>query len=187
MHDPHADTPGPGHEGATGDLPRGSVVPGADIWDDLDAEPFDHGAPAVVDLETRRSVEESRAAATPVDDELWMIDAHRVPHVDDDGAHDGSRGVEADDDASTEAFNTKLQRWGTTTVLGASLSGMGIGIEKALFPKEEIQIEIRVDDDTDDRLDPVEVTLGEHPDESVAVLRPWLRDRFGDPDTPGDV
>lgn len=167
-------------------LPRGSVVPGADIWDDTDdpgADVDDHEFEDVVDLDTRREIARSRQAEADWDDERWLGDAQVVAHVDDDGVHDGSRGVEADDDADVEAFGTKLQRWGTTSMLGASLSGIGIGIDKVLRPRDPIQIEIQVDDDSDDRLDPVEVKLGNSPDESVALLRPWLR-RRGSTDGP---
>lgn len=170
-------------------LPQGSVVPGADIWDDLDddvADPSggDGDGGLTLDLETQREIRQSRLAEAEWDDESWLTDAQVVAHVEDDGAHDGSRGVEADDDESTEAFGTKLQRWGSTSMLGASLSGLGIGLQKVLNPRETTQIEIQVDNDSDDRLDPVEVKLGETPDESVAVLRPWLRGRrdVGAPD-----
>jgi hypothetical protein len=163
-------------------LPQGSVVPGADIWDDVDDavdgnEAWDDDL--VVDIETRREIARSRMAEAEWDDQTWLTEAQVVAHVDDDGVHDGSRGVEADDDETTEAFGTKIQRWGTTSMLGASLSGLGFGIQKVLNPRETLQIEIQVDDDSDDHLDPVEVKLGENPDESVAVLRPWLRDRNG--------
>lgn len=170
---------------APGVLPQGSVVPGADIWDDddlveaTDGTDLDGEADDVVDIETRRQVHQSRMAEAKWDDDTWLTEAQIVAHVDDDGAHDGSRGVEADDDDHTEAFGTKIQRWGSTSMLGASLSGIGIGLQKILTPREPIQIEIQVDDDSDDRLDPVEVKLGGSPDESVALLRPWLREGTG--------
>lgn len=126
-------------------------MPGADIWDDVDDEDGH--------------------------DEAWLQDAHVVAHVDDDGVHDGSRGVEVDDDDTTEAFGTKMHRWGTSSMLGVTLSGIGFGIQKVLDPRKSSQIEIQVDDESDDRLDPVEVTLGDDPAHSVAVLRPWLQDR----------
>ena len=174
---------------APGVLPQGSVVPGADIWDDdddlIDAS-NDTETDDVIDIETRRQVHQSRLAEAEWDDEAWLTEAQVVAHVDDDGAHDGSRGVEADDDASQEAFGTKLQRWGSTSMLGASLSGLGIGLDKVLRPREPIQIEIQVDDDSDDHLDPVEVKLGASPDESVALLRPWLRDANGSGSHDGD-
>ncbi len=164
-----------GSRGGTnsGGLPAGSVVPGADIWDDDEDD--------VIDLDERRAHEYAEAADTEWDDESWLHDAQVVAHVDDDGAHDGSRGVEADDDEDTEAFGTKMQRWGTSSMLGVTLSGVGFGIQKVLEPRETTQIEIRVDDDTSDRLDPVEVKLGEDPEHSVAVLRPWLRGRDVEP------
>lgn len=166
--------------GRPGDLPSGSVVPGADIWDDDDAAESTSSSPGagdVVDIETQRQIRASLLAEAEWDEADWLADAQVVAHVDDDGPHDGSRGVEADDDETTEALGTKLHRWGTTSVLGASLSGLGIGLEKVLRPKETTQIEIRVDGDSDDRLDPVEVKLGDDPDHSVALLRPWLRNR----------
>ncbi len=172
----------PDDPAGTDALPQGSVVPGADIWDDVDDAVDGNDAwddDLVVDIETRREIARSRMAEAEWDDEAWLTEAQVVAHVDDDGVHDGSRGVEADDDETTEAFGTKIQRWGTTSMLGASLSGLGFGIEKVLRPRETLPIEIQVDDDSDDHLDPVEVKLGESPDESVAVLRPWLRDRTG--------
>lgn len=170
-------------------LPQGSVVPGADIWDDVDdgsAGSVDDWDDLVVDMETRRQIQQSRMAEAEWDDASWLAEAHTVAHVDDGGAHDGSRGVEADDDDHTEAFGTKIQRWGSTSMLGASLSGIGIGLQKILTPREPIQIEIQVDDDSDDRLDPVEVKLGGSPDESVALLRPWLREGTGTDRHDGD-
>lgn len=174
---------------APGVLPQGSVVPGADIWDDDDDDidaSSDIDSDDIVDIETRRQVHQSRMAEAEWDDESWLTEAQIVAHVDDDGAHDGSRGVEADDDDHTEAFGTKIQRWGSTSMLGASLSGIGIGLQKILTPREPIQIEIQVDDDSDDHLDPVEVKLGGSPDESVALLRPWLRERTGADHPDGD-
>ncbi|MBS1847405.1 MAG: hypothetical protein JST73_03920 [Actinobacteria bacterium] len=190
----NADDPHRAHSDAA--LPQGSVVPGADIWDwdddrdddrDRIAGDSDVGAGAaedVIDIETARQIQDARAAAAEWDDERWLTDAQVVAHVDDDGPHDGSRGVEADDDEGTEAFGTKVQRWGTTTMLGASLSGLGIGLQQVLRPKEAIPIEIEVDDRTDDDLDPIEVRLGKDPDHSVALLRPWLQGRSGRSDAP---
>lgn len=155
-------------------LPAGSVVPGADIWDDDDDGD-------VIGSAERREDDLSEDADTEWDDETWLQDAHVVAHVDDDGEHDGSRGVEGDDDETTEALGTKMQRWGTSSMLGMSLSGIGFGIQKVLEPKASGQIEIRVDDDSNDHLDPVEVKLGEDPEHSIAVLRPWLRERGSDP------
>lgn len=155
-------------------LPQGSVVPGADIWDD---EPDDVSGEAVDADEVRDAIGRRAAEEDWDDDEGWLADAQVVAHADDVGVHDGSRGVEADDDETNEAFGTKLQRWGTSSVLGASLSGIGIGLGKIFNPQEGTQIEIQVDDDSDDHLDPVEVKLGKDPEHSVAVLRPWLRDR----------
>lgn len=167
-------------EGVTGDdsvphssLPSGSVVPGADIWDDDDEG-------GVADFGGHREDVLAAAADAEWDDESWLQDAHVVAHVDDDGAHDGSRGVEADDDETTEAFATKVQRWGTSSMLGVTLSGIGFGIQKILDPRKTTEVEIRVDDDTDDRLDPVEVKLGDDPEHSIAVLRPWLVQETGE-------
>lgn len=165
-----------GRESRSGALPQGSVVPGADIWDDDDdVEPIDF---------TERLDQVGRDAADEEwDDQSWLQDAQVVAHVDDDGVHDGSRGVEADDDETTEAFGTKMQRWGTSSMLGVTLSGVGFGIQKVLDPRESAEVEIRVDDDTDDRLDPIEVKLGDDPADAVAFLRPWLqkRDQTDDP------
>lgn len=180
------DTPLPDDPAATEDrstgagaLPVGSVVPGADIWD-WDDDEYD-----VVDIEAVRDERLAQSADDEWDDESWLAEAQVVAHVDDDGVHDGSRGVEADDDDTTEAFGTKLQRWGTSSMLGAGLSGLGIGLQKVLNPREPIQIEIQVDDDSDDHLDPVEVVLGDVPEDSVAVLRPWLADRSHSDVPPG--
>lgn len=168
----------------TRSLPAGSVVPGADIWDDdSDDERGAGDDDRTVDMTSARETIARRAADHEWNDDTWLADAQVVAHVDDDGAHDGSRGIEADDDETTEAFGTKLQRWGTTSVIGASLSGLGIGLGKIFNPRETTQIEIQVDDDSDDHLDPVEVKLGEDPDHSVALLRPWLRDRRSTTDT----
>lgn len=183
-------------DGVTGDdspsrsaLPSGSVVPGADIWDDDDDLDMEIDMEidldidlSVADLSERREHDLADAADAEWEDEAWLQDAHVVAHVDDDGVHDGSRGVEADDDETTEAFGTKMQRWGTSSMLGVTLSGIGFGIDKVLNPRESTQIEIQVDDESDDHLDPVEVKLGEDPEHSIAVLRPWLRDRGGHQD-----
>lgn len=126
----------------------GGIVPSGDLWDEDED-----------------------------DDESWMHDAQSVAHHDDDGKHDGSRGVEADDDETTEAFGSKMQRWAGTSVLGASLAGFGIAIDKVLFDRDPTQIEIQSESDDDGHLDPIQVKLSkDHPEESVAVLRPWLRD-----------
>ncbi len=62
-------------------------------------------------------------------------------------------------------------------MVGATLSGIGIALEKVLYTRDPIQIEIQADADDEDHLDPVKVTLDhERPDQSVAVLRPWLAD-----------
>lgn len=172
---------------ATSALPQGSVVPGADIWDDDDDDLTgdDAGSTHVIDLESERRDLDARSADEEWDDDSWLTEAQVVAHVDDDGVHDGSRGVEADDDDTTEAFGTKMQRWGTSSMLGASLSGLGLGLQQVLRPKETTQIEIRVEDDTDDDLDPIEVRLGDVPEDSVAVLRPWLADRSHSDVPPG--
>ena len=155
-------------------LPTGSVVPGADIWHDDD----DDWVPEPLHLvhsvapDPDASHDEDDAA-----DEAWLVEAHVVVHPDDEGPHDGSAGVEVDDDDDREAFGSKVQRWSSTSVLGASLAGIGIGLQKALLPRDPIQIEIEADDDEDDHLDPVKVKLDqERPERSVAVLRPWLQD-----------
>ncbi len=174
-------------------------MPGADIWDDdpedapepdpsdvrgsdsLDGERF-VAEGDVTDLEDARRRVLARAAEDDWDGDTWLHEAQVVAHADDDGPHDGSRGVEVDEDES-EDFGSKMRRWGTSSMLGASLSGIGFGIQKVLEPKESTQIEIEVADDTEGRLDPVEVTLGDEPDGSVAVLRPWLRNRSGSEET----
>jgi hypothetical protein len=166
-------------------LPTGSVVPGADIWDDDDdwePEPLRlvHSDGSDVD-----SVPAS-AEDDDGDDEAWLVEAQIVQHASD-VPNDGSAGIVVDDDDGREAFGSKLQRWSGTTALGMSLSGIGIGLEKAIFNRDPMQIEIEVDGDEDDHLDPVKVKLDqEHPDRSVAVLRPWLQDHRH-PSTQDDV
>lgn len=152
-------------------LPTGSVVPGADIWDDDDdwvPEP----------LQLVHSSDRVESDDDDGDDPTWEHEAHVAVHADDPGRHDGSDGVEVDDDDDHEAFGSKLQRWSRTSVVGASLAGMGIGLQQVINPRDPIQIEIEADDDEDDHLDPVKVKLDkERPERSVAILRPWLQDR----------
>ncbi len=165
-------------------------MPGADIWDDDDEPVEDQSAGAeVIELGDRLpGVLDGTEAGGDVDDddvdedETWLIEAQVVPRVDDEGPHDGSRGVEVDEEDSDEAFGSKLQRWGATSVLGASLSGIGLGIDKAVFGRESTQIEIEADDDDDGRRDPIQVKLDpDDPDRSVAVLRPWMEHPSGRP------
>ena len=156
-------------------LPTGSVVPGADIWDDDDdwePEPLR----LVHSVEPEVASGASDLDEDDSDDEAWLIEAQIVRHASE-APEDGSAGVVVDDDDDREAFGSKLQRWSGTTALGMTLSGIGLGIEKAIFQRDPMQIEIEVDDDEDDHLDPVKVKLDEErPERSVAVLRPWLQD-----------
>lgn len=155
-------------------LPSGSVVPGADIWEDDD------------DWEPTR-VETTWREVTG-EDSSWLVEAQVVVHPEDKlrlvgdvpPGEDADVGIELDDDDEREGFGTKLNRWSRTSMMGATLSGIGIGLQKVLNPQDQVQIEIEADADDDDHLDPVKVTLDhEQPDRSVAVLRPWLSEGGG--------
>lgn len=112
------------------------------------------------------------------DDDTWIHDAQTVVHPSDSGPHDGSRGVEADDDDTTLALGSKIQRWAGSSALGASLAGFGIAIDKVLFDRDPTQIEIQAEDDTDSHPKPIQVKINENdPQASMAVLRPWLNDQ----------
>ncbi len=149
-------------------------MPGADIWDD-----DDDWQPTRVETTWREVTGE---------DASWLVEAQVVVHPDDDlrVADGGSPsevvdvGIELDDDDDREGFGTKLNRWSRTSMVGATLSGIGIALEKVIYNRDPIQIEIEADADDEDHPDPVEVTLDhERPDRSVAVLRPWLSDGGG--------
>lgn len=156
-------------------LPRGSLVPGADIWDDVDeADEADlvGDADDVDDVrwmaEAQVVVNDRPLTGSLLDDDALAVEAVAAPSgLDDDLTYDGR---------SDEALASRLSRWGRTSMVGAGLSAIGFGLQKVLDPKEPIQIEIEVDGDADDDMrDPVKVTLDrDHPDQSVARLRPWL-------------
>ena len=158
-------------------LPPGSVVPSADIWDDDDDwQPGDDDP-------------------SDADDPAWLVEAQRVVHDSDDSevGADSDEALAAEavaagaglaedptfDGRSDEAIASRIARWSRTSMVGASIAGMGLGLQKIFDPKDPVQIEIQVDDDLDDPLDPVEVKLDrDHPELSTATVRPWL---FGKP------
>ena len=124
-------------------------MPGADIWDD-----DDEWQPTRVETTWREVTGE---------DESWLVEAQVVVHPEDQSGGLGRPittvevvGIEVDEDDEREGFGTKLNRWSRTSMVGATLSGIGIGLQKVLYAQDPIQIEIQADADDEDHLDPVE-------------------------------
>ncbi len=127
-------------------------MPSADIWDD--EEEFER-------------------------DEAWLVEAQVVVHEPDaPGATDHAKPTVGAlyDGREDEALAGRMLRWSRTSAFGAGLAAMGLGIQKVLYPDDPIEIEIQNDtDDDDEPTDPVSVRLDQdHPERSVATLRPWL-------------
>lgn len=140
-----------GHDDRNGELPSGSVVPSADIWDD----------------------DESTGQG-----EAWLVEAQVVVHESDATAGDVTGKLADDllyDGREDQAAAGRMLQWGRSNAFGAGLAAIGLGIEKAVFAKEQIEIEIQHEADDDEPDKPLTVDLDQdHPERSVATLRPWL-------------
>ncbi len=74
------------------------------------------------------------------------------------------------------APTTALSRWRTTTASGAILTGIALGMRDALeYPKERPAIVQPVPSGDGEIDHPVELYLDpDHPEATLAVIRPWL-------------
>lgn len=173
-------------------LPRGSVVPGSDIWDDIDDDNVD-----VDDAVDAAGAERTQSPSPAIDDasieaennEAWLVDAQVV-------THDSSAAMPADDNQVSgdpisgnpalddpvfdgrddEAIASRIARWGQTSAFGAGLYAAGLAIERIISPRDPVEIEIQNDTEDDEPDRPVSVHLDpDNPGEGVAVVRPWLQ------------
>jgi hypothetical protein len=112
------------------------------------------------------------------DDEEWLPDAQTVVHGPDGEPLEEPLDDPVYDGRTDEAMASRMARWGRESVLGAGLVGVGRGIENVLQPKEPTEIVIEVDAERSGPDDPVTLYLVDvHPEQSVAVVRPWLLGR----------
>ena len=143
-------------------LPAGSVVPSADIWDDDDDWEPGHDDTYVM-----------------APDGTW-VSATSVADVDYTGDDPDAvaAALEADptyDGRTDEAAASRVSKWGKSNLAGLGLSAIGFGIQKVLEPQNPVEIEMQVDDNSGDPDGPINVVLDQdHPENSVATVRPWL-------------
>ena len=110
------------------------------------------------------------------DDDEWMPDAQTVIHGPDGEPLEEPLDDPVYDARTDEAMASRMARWGHESVLGAGTAGAGRAIESFIRVERKTEIVIEVEADRTGPDDPVEPVPGrkEHPQESVAIVRPWL-------------
>jgi hypothetical protein len=97
--------------------------------------------------------------------------------------------LESGEEASAEPPEDSLRfdRWRRRSAAGAMMTGIAFGMQEALDRKrKEVPIVQQVDGDPGPQ-GPIELQFDpEHPEKTVAVIRPWLMDSGGTtPEQPG--
>jgi hypothetical protein len=109
------------------------------------------------------------------DDDDWMPDAQTVIHGPDGEPLEEPLDDPVYDARTDEAMASRMARWGRESVLGAGMAGAGRAIESFIRVERKTEIVIEVEADRTGPDDPVSLYLvDEHPEESVAIVRPWL-------------
>ncbi len=109
------------------------------------------------------------------DDDEWMPDAQTVIHGPDGEPLEEPLDDPVYDARTDEAMASRMARWGRESVLGAGMAGAGRAIESFIRVERKTEIVIEVEAERSGPDDPVTLHLvDDHPEESVAIVRPWL-------------
>ncbi len=109
------------------------------------------------------------------DDDEWMPDAQTVIHGPDGEPLEEPLDDPVYDGRGDEAMASRMARWGHESVLGAGMAGAGRAIESFIKVERKTEIVIEVEAARSGPDDPVTLHLvDDHPEESVAIVRPWL-------------
>jgi hypothetical protein len=113
-----------------------------------------------------------------------------IVHEPSDG--DPSVGPESDDEAPAESAGSagdplRFDRWRRRSAAGAMMTGIAFGMQEALDRKRKEPPIVQQADGDPGPQGPIELQFDpDHPEKTVAVIRPWLMDGGGTtPKPPG--
>jgi hypothetical protein len=103
--------------------------------------------------------------------------------VDEHGGDDLIPAVEPSGEGSIEPPEDSLRfdRWRRRSAAGAMMTGIAFGLQEALERKrKEVPIVQQADGDPPGPRGPIELQFDpDHPEKTVAVIRPWLMEAHG--------
>ena len=105
----------------------------------------------------------------------------RAGDRDEGGAGDGAEGGAGGDRAESPEGSLRFDRWRRRSAAGAMMTGIAFGLQEALERKrKEVPIVQQADGDPSGPKGPIELRFDpDHPEKTVAVIRPWLMDEQG--------
>jgi hypothetical protein len=96
-------------------------------------------------------------------------------------ADDGDPGARDQEASEPEEDSLRFDRWRRRSAAGAMMTGIAFGMQEALERKrKEVPIVQQADGDPAGPQGPIELQFDpDHPEKTVAVIRPWLMDGGG--------
>jgi hypothetical protein len=115
------------------------------------------------------------------DEELGPDPVHEAAGTDplgDEKAGDGESGARDQEPREPAEDSLRFDRWRRRSAAGAMMTGIAFGMQEALDRKrKEAPIVQQVDGDPSGPQGPIELQFDpDHPEKTVAVIRPWLMD-----------
>jgi hypothetical protein len=118
------------------------------------------------------------------DEELGPDPAHQAARADPLGhvaAGEGEPGARDQETGEPAEDSLRFDRWRRRSAAGAMMTGIAFGMQEALDRKrKEAPIVQQADGDPSGPQGPIELQFDpDHPEKTVAVIRPWLMDGGG--------